>query len=134
ALYQVVASTARALIAHGGKAWQHKASRFDYTLGDGLAFLAERSGADAGLIVIGAQSVSSAGRSALSIFSVVTGALTGVYMPMTGGGTFLTAGIVDFRTGDVLWFNFDNKFKAGRDIRDSVIAANAVKELLDAEL
>ena len=112
----MIAGTAHEVITNGGAAWQHKASRFDYTLGDGLAFLTARSGADAGLIVIGAQSVASGGRIALSIFSVVTGAFTGLYVPMAGGGTFLTAGIVDLRTGDILGFNFDSKFKAGRDI------------------
>lgn len=82
-------------------AWAHKKNEFDYTLGPGLAFLRERTGADAALIVLGADFISSQGRKA----AFIAGLALGVIMPL--GQSFLAAGVVDLRTGDVAWMGFD---------------------------
>lgn len=85
-------------------AWAHKKNEFDYTVGPGLAFLREQTGADAdaALIVLGSDYISSGGRRA----AFVAGLLLGVVMPL--GQSFITAGIVDLTTGDVLWMSFDS--------------------------
>lgn len=83
-------------------AWAHKQQEFDYTLGPGLAFLREATGADAALIVLGADFISSAGRRA----AFIAGLALGVVMPL--GQAFMTAGIVDLESGDVQWMGFDS--------------------------
>ena len=83
-------------------AWAHKKNEFDYTVGPGLAFLREQTGADAAMIVLGSNFISSGGRKA----AFVAGLLLGVVMPL--GQSFMTAGIVDLKTGDVQWMSFDS--------------------------
>jgi hypothetical protein len=83
-------------------AWAHKKNEFDYTVGPGLAFLREQTGADAALIVLGSDYISSGGRRA----AFIAGLMLGVVMPL--GQSFITAGIVDLTTGDVLWMSFDS--------------------------
>jgi hypothetical protein len=83
-------------------AWAHKKNEFDYTLGPGLAFLREQTGADAALIVLGSDFISSGGRKA----AFIAGLALGIVMPL--GQSFITAGIVDLKTGDVQWMSFDS--------------------------
>ncbi len=83
-------------------AWAHKKNAFDYTIGPGLAMLRDRTGADAALIVLGSDAISSDGRKA----AFVAGLLLGIVMPL--GQSFLTAGVVDLQTGDVQWMSFDS--------------------------
>lgn len=83
-------------------AWAHKKHEFDYTVGPGLAFLREQTGADAALIVLGSDFISSGGRRA----AFVAGLALGIVMPL--GQAFITAGVVDLKTGDVQWMSFDS--------------------------
>jgi hypothetical protein len=101
ALYDVVAANAYVVGRSQDPAWSHMRARPDYTLGPGLAPLADLVGADSALFLVGADYISSSGRQAL----VVLGLLMGVGLPL--GPTFMTAGLVDIRTGDLLWFDFD---------------------------
>ena len=83
-------------------AWAHKKREFDYTVGSGLAFLREHTGADAALIVLGSDFISSGERKA----AFVVGLLLGVALPL--GQSFITTGLVDLNTGDVQWMSFDS--------------------------
>ena len=80
-------------------AWTHKLKNFDYTIGDGLSFLADKTGVDKALLIVGEDTISSSGRQATFIFA----AAFGVAIPM--GYAIVNAGIVDLRTGDLLWMN-----------------------------
>jgi hypothetical protein len=91
-------------------AWAHKKYEFDYTVGPGLAFLRERTGADAALIVLGSDFISSGGRKA----AFVAGLALGIIMPL--GQSFVTAGVVDLASGDVRWMSFDSSSRI--DTRD----------------
>jgi hypothetical protein len=82
-------------------AWAHKKNEFDYTVGPGLAFLREQTGADGALIVLGSDFISSGGRKA----AFAAGLLLGIAIPL--GQSFITAGVVDLKTGDVQWMSFD---------------------------
>lgn len=93
-------------------AWAHKKMEFDYTVGPGLAFLREQTGADAALIILGSDFISSGGRKA----AFIAGLALRVIMPL--GQSFLTAGIVDLKTGDVQWMSFDSGYKDTRDAAD----------------
>jgi predicted phage tail protein len=66
-----------------------------------LAFLREQTGADAALIVLGADFISSGGRKA----AFIAGLALGIVVPL--GQSFVTAGVVDLDSGDVRWMSFD---------------------------
>lgn len=101
ALYDVVAGNAFSMGRNPDAAWEHKRRDFDYTLGPGLAFMAEQSGADAAVFIVGADFNSTSGRKA----AMVVGALLGIAIP--GGISYLTAGVVDLKTGNLLWLNYE---------------------------
>ncbi|MEQ1663242.1 MAG: hypothetical protein ABL877_11160 [Thiobacillus sp.] len=102
-------------------AWAHKKNEFDYTLGPGLAFLREQTGADAALIVLGADFISSGGRKA----AFVAGLALGIIMPL--GQSFITAGIVDLKTGDVQWMGFDSS--SSLDTRSAADVEGLMRDL-----
>ncbi|MFO1435786.1 MAG: hypothetical protein U1F34_05295 [Gammaproteobacteria bacterium] len=102
ALYEMVAYSA---YLHTGalgseQAWPQKVARFDYTVGPGLKFLKEKTGADAALIVVGEDNESSSGRKAAFIIAAMFG--IGLQLGYSG----ITAGIVNLDTGNVLWLDF----------------------------
>ena len=110
-LYDVVAAHAYTATRVPAMGWGHKIENFDYSIGKGLRFLKEKSSADAGLFIIGADYVSTGGRKAM----VAMGALLGVGIPI--GNANLQVGIVDLETGTVLWFN-NLQALASRDLRN----------------
>jgi len=128
-LFKVVSNDAVLAISFGGKAWQDKRAHFDYTLGPGLKFLKERSGADAAFIFGGVQTTQSGG----SVFlQLLMAGLTGAYIP--GGGSFITFGSVNLDDGRIDWFNSllgQDVFGAGGvDLRKADSAEKTVTKLL----
>lgn len=114
AVYFQVAVAAHQLTGTPVSGWEHKRKRFDYTLGEGLAFLKRKSGADAALMVIGEDTVSSGGRKA----AFVLGALFGVGIPM--GQSVLSVGVVNLDNGDLLWMH--NDLSVSKDLKDAAAA------------
>jgi hypothetical protein len=102
ALFDVVAggALAQTMVPPVAEAWQPKAKHFDYTLGPGLAFLRDRTGADKALILFGEDVISTSGRKAVSVIA----AAFGVGVPL--GHSFLIAGVVDLQDGDILWMDY----------------------------
>jgi hypothetical protein len=100
ALYDVVGFNAFYYSRAEFDAWKHKRTEFDYTLGSGLKTLADRSGADAALFIVGEDYISTGGRKAARVFA----AMFGVVLPPSP--TFLSAALVDLRSGDILWMNY----------------------------
>ena len=111
-LYERVASSVFVYGRGDSGAWAHKRNEFDYTLGPGLAFLRESTGADTALILLGADYISSGGRK----LAFLAGLALGVVMPL--GQTFVAAGAIDLKTGDVQWMGFDSS--ASLDSREPV--------------
>jgi len=107
ALYEVVAGSAFLARRSPFQVWQQRAREFDYTLGPGLAPLADATGIDAAMVVIGSDYISSAGRRAAMVMGVLLSALSGVLVMPQGGISFISVGVVDMRTGDLLWFGTD---------------------------
>ncbi|HVL58031.1 MAG TPA: hypothetical protein VM491_16160 [Burkholderiaceae bacterium] len=122
ATLMVVAGDAFFVVNRGGDAWSHKRERFDYSVGEGLEFLARKSGADGAMLIIGNDIVSSAGRKAIFIM----GALAGVAIPM--GSSAVYGAFVDLKTGNLLWIN--NVASGVRDLRDPAGAAAMIDSLL----
>ncbi len=124
ALFNLVAANAIWTSLPVNSAWHFKSEHFDYTLGDGLRFLKTDYDVDAGLIVLGEDVVSSAGRKT----AMVVGAMFGVVVPL--GHSVLIGGLVDFETGDLLWMNY--KVAAGAtDLRDSESCLELARQLME---
>ena len=111
-----------------GKAWQARRADFDRSLGDGLRFLKDRSGADFAILLDGVQVRQSGG----SIFAQIALAALGVAAP-GGGGTQLVASVIDLDAGQVQWFNSSVGLQifgmGGSDVRKSAAAEVALQEL-----
>jgi hypothetical protein len=99
ALYKLVVNTASNI------GWEHKIRRFDYGIGPGLKALRRMTGADAAVMVYGRDYVSTTGRKAkavagnIPIINIFTGP------PPKLGHSYIHIGVVDLRTGDLLWMN-----------------------------
>ena len=128
-LFKVVSNDAYGVINYGGKVWQDKRANFDYTLGPGLKFLKERTGADAAFLFGGIQTTQSGGSVFLQLFMA---GLTGAVIP--GGGSFITFGSVNLEDGRIDWFNgligADVFGMGGVDMRKADSAAKTVGKLL----
>lgn len=117
ALYRRVAG-AVVDTSYGQMPWPHKIQKFDYTLGQGLSALAERTGADSAIIVVGEDEVSTTGRKIAAFF----------LDSVSYGHSFLSAAIVNLRSGDILWFNYAFQYKS-TDLREADDALKLVDML-----
>jgi hypothetical protein len=124
ALFNTVATNAVWATLPYNAAWHFKAEHFDYTLGDGLGFLKEKYGLDAGLVITGEDVVSSSGRKT----TAVLGAMFGIAIPL--GHSMLIGGLVDFSTGDVLWMNHVISAAGQDDLRDPASCIELAKSLM----
>jgi hypothetical protein len=126
ALYDLVAGNVQRAGAIGGDVWAErlKSGASDYALGPGLAFLADRTGADAALFVIAQDFVSTSERKALAVVGILFGAV----LPL--GRTFAAAGLVDLRTGRLLWQSYDTS--ATPDLRVAADAERVVRDLFQS--
>jgi hypothetical protein len=120
ALFNAVAANALWASLPANTAWHFKTEHFDYTLGNGLSFLKTKYGLDAGLIILGEDVVTTAGRKTTAF----VGAMLGIAIPL--GHSVLIAGLVDFNTGDLLWMNHEVS-TGGTDLRD----ADSCREMAD---
>ena len=107
----------------------------DYTLGEDAVRLGQRTGYDYALFLHAEDQVASGGRVALGVLGLA-GCVVGFCAPNIGGATQLDyAGLVDLKTGEVVWFNV---VRAGSevpgikfgDLRTPQGAAQMVERLL----
>lgn len=99
ALYQLVVNTA------SSSGLKHKLKRFDYSIGPGLAPLLSKTGADAVVMVFGRDYASTAGRKTKAVLGKIpiVNIFTGGEVEL--GHSFIHIGILDLKTGDLLWMN-----------------------------
>lgn len=95
----------------------------DYSLGPEIARLTEGSGADYALFVMTEDQYATAGR---KVASILAAGLWGVYVPT--GSHIGYAGLVDLRTGDLVWINAD--IEMGGDPREPAGADKRSRQLL----
>jgi hypothetical protein len=77
----------------------------DWTLGEDAVHLGQKTGFDYALFMHAEDEVASRGRIALGVLGIA-GCLVGFCAPNIGGATQLDyAGLVDLKTGEVVWFN-----------------------------
>lgn len=124
ALYKLVVNTAARI------PWQHKARHFDYAIGSGLRAVAEQTGADAAIMVYGRDYASTTGRKARAVVGniPIVNIFTGPAPQL--GHSFIRVGVVDLRTGDLLWIN--SQYREGStNLRDANDAAKMVEAVFD---
>lgn len=120
------AAVARSISLHhmGIDSWRlpTKEGKLDWSMGDAVRPLREKTGADYALFLWVRDSYASAERKA----AMVALALLGV--GITGGLQIGYSSLVDLRTGQVLWFN--QMFRGTGDLREAEPAAETIATLL----
>jgi len=101
-----------------------RAGQFDWTLGPEVARIARGQGCDYALFVDTEDAYGSTGRKIFQLLAAVT-----VGVGVRSGEHTGYAGLVDLRTGDLVWLNADRQM--GGDVRTPEGAAKRVAELLE---
>jgi hypothetical protein len=102
----------------------NKAGVFDWSLGPGVGELPGAKDADYALFIYNKDAYGSTGRKILQVV-----ALLGPGIAVQSGEHVGSAGLVDLRTGDVLWLNADGAM--GGDVREQDGAQKRVGQLLE---
>lgn len=102
----------------------NKADVFDWSLGEGVASLPGAKDADYGLFIYNKDAFGSTGRKLLQVAAMFAPGLS-----VTSGEHRGYAGLVDLRTGDLLWLNADGEM--GGDVRDTDGSDKRVHQLLE---
>ena len=123
-LFKGVANTVLQYRLFKGNRLPTKITGFEYTLGTGVAQLGALGGGDYGLFIVTDDAYGSAGRKMLQIFAAAA-----VGASVSSGVHTGYAGLVDLKTGDLVWINAD--FKMGGDVRDAEGATKRVAQLLE---
>lgn len=114
-------SVANSIVVHqffvGNRLPTRKGGAFDWTLGEEIARLAEVSDAKYGLFIYTEDHYASAGN---KIMRMLVGGVPPVHVGY--------AGLVDLRTGNVLWLNADPQM--GGDVREAAGMQKRVSQLL----
>jgi hypothetical protein len=102
----------------------NKEDVFDWSLGAGVAELPGAADADYGLFIYNHDAYGSTGRKILQVV-----ALLGPGIAVKSGEHRGFAGLVDLKTGDLLWLNADGAM--GGDVRDQEGSQKRVRQLLE---
>jgi hypothetical protein len=129
ALFSTVADTVLQHRLFKGDRLPTKKTGFEYTLGSGVSRVGESVGGDYGLFVTTNDAFGSTGRKMLQIFAIGVAGVTGFGGGITSGEHVGYAGLIDLKTGDLVWINAD--YKMGGDVRETDGAAKRVKQLLE---
>lgn len=100
-----------------------RAGQFDWTLGPGVADLAKDTGCDYALFIGTEDQYGSTGRKIFQFVAAVA------RVPIVSGSHKGQAGLVDLRTGDLVWLNAD--MRMGGDVRDPAGASKRMMQLLE---
>jgi len=96
---------------------------FDWSIGSGVTNLKSLAGADYALFINTYDAYGSTGRKALQIVGLLGG------IPVTSGVHWGHAGLIDLKTGELVWLNADRQM--GGDVRTPEGAQKRVRELLE---
>ncbi|MBA2919224.1 hypothetical protein GON01_15095 [Sphingomonas sp. MAH-20] len=128
-LFKGVATTVLQHRLFKGDRLPTKVTGFEYTLGPGVAKLGELGGGDYGLFVVTNDAYGDSGRKALQIFGLLMAGATGFGGMVSSGVHAGYAGLIDLKTGDLVWLNAD--LKMGGDVREIDGASKRVSQLLE---
>jgi hypothetical protein len=124
ALFRGVSETVLQHRLFKGNRLPTKKTGFEYTLGPDVAKLGVLGGGDYGLFIRTDDAYGSAGRKMLQFFAA---GIAGV--GVSSGKHSGYAGLVDLKSGDLVWFNAD--YKMGGDVRDADGSMKRVGQLLE---
>lgn len=124
ALFTAVAQTVLEHRLFKGNRLPTKKTGFEYTLGPGVAKLGALGAGDYGLFVTTNDAYGTTGRKLLQLFAA---GVAGV--GITSGTHQGYAGLVDLKTGDLVWINAD--YQMGGDVRDAEGATKRVHQLME---
>lgn len=127
AMFELVAASASEYGLSTYTFWKQRAAKLHYTVGPGLGFLAQKSGADAALFISAEDAVSTGGRLAVLAATIILFGMPAI----TPGYSYLAAGIVDLASGNLLWHNFDWNI-ARRDLRKPQDADGLLTEVFSS--
>lgn len=96
---------------------------FDWSIGPGIADLKSVQGADYALFINTYDAYGSTGRKVLQVFAALGG------VAVTSGVHEGHAGLIDLKTGELVWLNADRQM--GGDVRTPDGAVKRVKQLLE---
>lgn len=124
ALLDAVGLSAFVAAQRNSDLWKAKARRFDYGLGDGLAWLAAKTGQRSALLLIGEDYVSSTGRVVAGAFAALLGVVATSPPAITG------AMVIDLNDGRLRWVNvrIDQSGRTLKSAEDSNALVRAVLE------
>ncbi|GAB3757035.1 hypothetical protein GCM10028796_00490 [Ramlibacter monticola] len=105
-----------------------KNGTLDWTLGEAVQPLRDRTNGDYALFFWVRDSYASAERKAAMVAMTVFGALMGVAVVPAGGQQVAYASLVDLKTGRIVWFN--NLARGSGDLREAAPAQETVDALL----
>jgi len=128
ALFTAVAQAIQTNRLFVGARLPTKKDQFDWTLGDGAARIGQITGADYALFFYTNDAYGSAGRKAVQAMGML-GCLVGVCVIVPSGVHVGYAGLVDLKTGDVIWLIAERRM--GGDVRTSDGAAKRVNQMLN---
>ncbi len=128
ALFTAVAGAIEAHKLFPGNRLPTKKEAFDWTLGEGTARIGQMANADYALFIFTHDAYGSSGRKAVQALGML-GCLIGACVLVQAGVHVGYAGLVDLKTGDVMWFNADPQM--GGDVREVDGASKRVMQLLD---
>ena len=103
----------------------NKTAVFDWSLGESVSSLPGAKDADYGLFVYNKDAYGSTGRKILQVVAIL-----GAGIAVQSGEHSGYAGLVDLKTGDLVWLNADAAM--GGDVRDPAGSEKRVRELLKA--
>jgi hypothetical protein len=109
--------------------FEEKWTNFDYSLGNDTAKL-NAVDADVFVLVKGVDHISSPGRQALQVTTMLAAAAMGIAIIPQGGVTALNMALVDARSGDILWY-VATRSDGGSDLRNPSSSAAFVKNALN---
>jgi hypothetical protein len=119
------------LVTSRDPVWARIGADFPYSVGDGLRFVADKTGSDAALIVVGYRTRQDNARIALmTAISIASIAATPVWLlPPLGVSSRVIAVLLDLHTGQLRWANWDSGMIA--DPSESAGAERLIGGLLE---
>lgn len=126
ALYRAV-SISIILHTYGPFVFPEKKKNFDYSIGS-IERILEKFGSDALIFTYGFDEISTKGRKALKVASIVAGAFTGVVIMPRSGITVVSVALVD-ASGTIFWYSIKGS-EGGYDLRKHKSTSKLVKDIL----
>jgi len=126
ALYRAV-SMSILMHTYGPYIFPEKLKNFDYSIGS-IERILQRFDADAMIFVYGFDEISTSGRKALTVLSIIAGAFTGVALMPRAGLTSVSVALVD-ASGTILWYSIRSS-EGGYDLRNPESAARLLRIIL----